>query len=150
MQHIQHVFLADDDADDRVLFYEAIRLCTPSAHCSIANNGTELLEQLNESLVEDHRMVFLDLNMPLINGHESLAAIRRHPKLYNIPVYIYSTSTNQADIDLSLTGGADFYIHKPDSFDYLLDIVRHILSLNRIEHVPAHRDTFVLKTLAGT
>jgi CheY-like chemotaxis protein len=150
MQYIQHVFLADDDADDRVLFYEAIRLCMPAAHCSVANNGTELLEQLNESLLEDHRMVFLDLNMPLKNGHECLAAIRSQPKLCNIPVYIYSTSTNPEDIDLSLAGGADFYIHKPDSFNYLLDIVRHILSLNRVEHVPAQPDTFVLKALAGT
>ncbi len=149
MQHIQHIFLADDDSDDRVLFYEAIRLCVPTAHCSIANNGMELMEHLQESLKSDHRLIFLDLNMPLKNGHECLTEIRNHPDFNNIPVFIYSTSINPADIDESLARGADFYIHKPDSFNYLLDIVKHIISLDRWQHQKPAPEDFVLRAVAG-
>ena len=149
MEYIQHIFLADDDPDDRVLFYEAIRITAPQAHISLAGNGSELVDQLLESIRSDWRMVFLDINMPVQNGHECLQQIRNHPLLCTLPVFIYSTSENPADIDLAYTIGADYYIYKPSSFNYLLDMVRGIFSLNRWVHQRPARNEFVLRSVAG-
>jgi DNA-binding response OmpR family regulator len=142
-----HIFLADDDADDRGLFYEAIRLTLPGAELTMASNGQELLELLVNSIVKLPRMVFLDLNMPIKNGHECLVDIRQHESLKTLPVIIYSTSDSQADIELTFESGADFYIHKPSSFSDLQNIMKKVFSLNRSEHAPTSRDGFVISAI---
>ncbi|HLP21322.1 MAG TPA: response regulator [Chitinophagales bacterium] len=141
-----HVFLADDDADDRVLFYEAIRQTMPHAGMTLANNGFELIELLNNTGTTLPRLVFLDLNMPIKNGHECLAEIRVTETLKNLPVVIYSTSEDPRDIEKAYVQGADFYIHKPNSFNDLLEIVRTVLSFNRTTHMPPVKERFVLKS----
>ncbi|HLP53010.1 MAG TPA: response regulator [Chitinophagales bacterium] len=143
-----HIFLADDDMDDRVLFYEAIRLTTPSAKMTMANNGFELMEALLLHDTSHPPLVFLDLNMPIKNGHECLAEIRASDRLKNLPIIIYSTSSDPRDIDKCYNGGADFYIHKPTSFNDLLELVKIVLNLNRTTHIPPEKEHFVLKSMA--
>jgi len=147
MENPVHIFLADDDADDRALFYEAIRITAPKAVLTTAGNGVEFLEVLSETSTSLPRLIFLDLNMPLKNGHECLLEIRKSEPLKNIPVFIYSTSVNPDDIDKSFNAGADFFIRKPSSFNDLVEIVKALLALKRYEHLPPNRADFVLKTV---
>ena len=146
MQDPIHIFLADDDADDRGLFYEAIRAVYSEAELSQASNGEELIELLFKNSTALPRIIFLDLNMPIKNGHETLAAIRDTEELRSIPVFIYSTSTDPMDIDKSFEGGADFYIAKPSSFNDLKQIIKTVLALNRQTHIPPVKENFVLQT----
>ena len=146
MQKRVHIFLADDDADDRGLFYEAMRVTFLQAQMSLANNGAELIDLLLKTQTGLPRIVFLDLNMPIKNGHETLLIIRNNEILKNIPVFIYSTSTDPEDIQKSFDEGADFYIEKPSSFNDLKNIIKTVLSFNRYSHSPPVKETFVLKS----
>ncbi len=145
MQDPIHIFLADDDADERGVFYEAIRVAFLNAELSSATNGVELLKILQETKTSLPRLVFLDLNMPVKNGHETLCAIRNNEVLKAIPVIIYSTSSDTKDIDKSIEEGADFYITKPASFNDLKYIMKGLARLNRKTHLPTPRGSFVLK-----
>jgi len=53
-------------------------------------------------------LIVLDINMPRLNGKETLAAIRKHPKYQYIPVVVYTTSNNKADEDYCRQLGASW------------------------------------------
>ncbi|MBP6730825.1 MAG: response regulator [Chitinophagales bacterium] len=139
-----HIFLADDDTDERVLFHEAIRLNAIEAELSVAGNGSELLELLLSMPVNATRLVFLDLNMPIKNGYDCLREIRQHETLRTLPVIIYSTSNNQKDINDTFEAGADFYLHKPSSFNDLQSAMRKLIALQRKVHEKTTRENFVI------
>ena len=63
--------------------------------------------------------MFLDLNMPIMNGFECLEAIRSTPHLKDLLVAIYSTSSAERDIEETFEKGANIYIKKPSSFNEL-------------------------------
>ena len=80
-------------------------------------------------------VVFLDLNLPTISGHEVLRTIRSDPKLSHLPVIMLSTSDDPDDILESYRANANSYITKPLGFeplkvvfnkvgDYLLNVVQ--------------------------
>ncbi len=122
------ILLADDDADDRELFAEAVQECGAEIEC--VPNGAKLMKKLRalESMPD---CIFLDLNMPEKGGKECLHEIRRDDKLRNIPVLIYSTSSNKRDIDETYELGANRYVTKPTSFMMLKKTVRELLAMDQ-------------------
>ncbi len=138
-----NIFLADDDPDDREIFLEVISEVVPHVNATIAKNGKELMLLLNEkNVVPD--IIFLDLNMPLMNGQECLVEIRNNDKLKNIPVIIYSTSWSREHIDDTFTKGANFYFPKPDSLTDLKTMISRIFSLDWDEFMKPTKDKFLL------
>jgi CheY-like chemotaxis protein len=131
---VLRIILADDDEDDRDLFEEAI-----SAHAHIqfdkAKDGMELMNKLNSTENVPH-IIFLDLNMPGKNGKKCLEEIRSNKKFSHIPVVIYSTSSNNKDIDDTHALGANLYIRKPNSFQELTEVVKKVFSLDWNEYQP--------------
>jgi CheY-like chemotaxis protein len=126
---IQHLILADDDADDRELFAEAINESGCKVEMEFAEDGNQLLEILQmASTLPD--LIFLDLNMPNKSGKECLDDIRKNERLRHIPVAIYSTSSSMKDIDDTYIRGANVYIRKPSAFNELLIITRKIMTLD--------------------
>jgi CheY-like chemotaxis protein len=108
----------DDDKDDRELLAEALEQIDPSICCINAHDGQELLSMLQQNkILPDY--IFLDVNMPLMDGRQCLAELKKDKKLKNIPVVIYSTTTNTQEIrDLSELGACDF-LSKANSFGEL-------------------------------
>lgn len=129
------IMLADDDADDRDLFAEAVAESGLHTSLSFAEDGIRLLEMLtaNENFPD---VIFLDLNMPNKTGKECLIAIRKNNKLRNIPVVIYSTSSSQKDIDDTWENGANLYIRKPSSFKEMMEIAAKVLALDWDDYKP--------------
>ncbi len=120
------ILLADDDADDRELFAEAVQECGAEIEC--VPNGAKLMRKLRAlSTMPD--CIFLDLNMPEKGGKECLMEIRRDEKLRHLPVLIYSTSSNKRDIDETYELGANRYVTKPTSFMLLKKTVRELLAM---------------------
>ena len=119
----RQIILADDDADDRDLFEEAIASIDPEIGVAMAHDGEELCLMLERNEVHPD-VIFLDLNMPRKNGKECLAEIRGNSNWKDIPVIIYSTSLSQRDIDECFQLGATSYILKPNSFEELKNILR--------------------------
>jgi CheY-like chemotaxis protein len=78
-------------------------------------------------------VIFLDLNMPCLNGYECLDLIRNSKALFDIPVVIFSTSVNRSDILNTYNKGANLYFPKPYSFNHLVDSLRKLFSMEKKE-----------------
>lgn len=115
--------LADDDPDDRGLFCEALEAIDPNITCYYAKDGTEVMKFLDNKELKKPQLIFLDLNMPRMNGWQCLAQLKEHKVYKNIPVLIYSTSTHQRDADIAIDLGALCFFSKPGSFSQLKDIL---------------------------
>ncbi len=140
------VILADDDADDRDLFKEAIESKSLNANLEFAEDGKHLIEILSNSNPLPH-IIFLDLNMPHKSGFECLLEIRQTDRLKHIPVVIYSTSSSIKDIEETFEKGANLYVKKPSSFQDLENITSRVLQLDWNKYKPhASRQQFVFSS----
>jgi CheY-like chemotaxis protein len=115
---MQRILLIDDDADDQLIFKEAIGEITEQVDCVFANNGFEGLSSLIR-LDPAPSLIFLDLNMPIMNGFECLEQIRKNDQWRKIPVIIFSTSNNPADKGRSEKLGAEAFLTKTADFQLL-------------------------------
>ena len=130
------ILMADDDETDRELFEEAIK--TTCADCQIeqVKNGMEALNYLKETRVVPD-LIFLDLNMPVMDGREALVEIKSSEKLKVIPVFILSTSSAQSDVFSSYASGANLFLVKPSTFDGLVQMLRNLVELLEMNLVTA-------------
>lgn len=130
------IILAEDDADDREFFEEALKEISIETTLTTVKDGAELMTVLDENLNEPPppHVIFLDLNMPRKNGIECLKEIRETPKLKNIPVVIFSTSAFPTAIETSYSLGANCFIRKPNSHQLLKKAIETVLALNLWEH----------------
>jgi two-component system chemotaxis response regulator CheY len=83
---------------------------------SVAEDGQVCLDLLAQSLVE---VVLLDWNMPVLDGLETLKAIKGNPAYESVKVLMMTTENKQDKIDLALSCGADEYMMKPLTKDVL-------------------------------
>jgi CheY-like chemotaxis protein len=105
------VLLIDDDDDDQFIFLAALKDVAPASHCYISNNPLEAFQHLH-ARAEVPDMLFLDLNMPMMNGFEFLVILKSDPRFSPIPVIIFSTSDNPEDLDRVKELGALQFITK--------------------------------------
>lgn len=106
------VLYADDDIDDYYFFDEILKKVKPGATCVNARDGEEALKILGE-LVFPPDIVFLDINMPAMDGKKCLKYIKNDGRFACIPVVVYTTSANENDREQCLQLGAERYIIKP-------------------------------------
>ncbi len=121
-------FIADDDSDDREIFIEALKGIDELCNCVTASDGQEALYKLTNWMLQLPDFIFLDLNMPRVNGRQCLIEIKKNNKLSQIPVIIYSTSAQKKDIDETIKLGAAFFLQKPNRFDELSRALANIIS----------------------
>lgn len=120
--------MAEDDPEDQMLVRDAFRMAHPDAALRIVADGEELLDYLHQrgaypDAIRPH-LILLDLNMPRRDGREVLQSIKSHPHLHRIPVVVFTTSGDEADIARTYDLGVNSYIRKPVNFARLIDIVR--------------------------
>ena len=122
-----NVLYADDDVDDREMFCEAIKEIDPSIKVVLGKDGEETLKIL--SVQKDlPDLIFLDINMPRMDGIECLGKIKSDDRLKSIPVIIYSTTSNKGDMTkIALLGASDFIL-KGNSFKNVKDSLDNILA----------------------
>jgi CheY-like chemotaxis protein len=120
-----HILLVDDDSDDQILFCEALKMTDPSSTCEVAGDGEVALEKLATCFDLPDR-VFLDINMPKMDGRACLRAIRADRRLMQLSVTVISTSISPQDKSLFATLGAD-HIVKPNEFGTLIALLRERL-----------------------
>ncbi|RYU93422.1 response regulator [Emticicia agri] len=141
--HNYQIILADDDEDDRIFFKEAMSEAASSVTVKTVSDGIELMNMLSNKLPD---AIFLDLNMPFKNGQECLHEIKNNRRYKNIPVVIYSTSSNVDQINSTFQAGANLYISKPDSYLKLKVILKKVFTLKCEEYKPQpEKEKFVLK-----
>jgi CheY-like chemotaxis protein len=124
-----HIFYTDDDKDDIAIFEDAAAEADKEIKLIANFNGGDLIDLLNNPPPEP-AMVFLDWNMPGKNGEEVLAEIRATESLRDIPILIFSTSSNADNIESARRNGANMYITKPNTFQDIVQIIRHCLKID--------------------
>ena len=128
-----HIFIADDDPEDIEFFEMALKEISGNIKISKAKNGRELLEFV-QIVIPD--LIFLDINMPCMNGLDCLAELRGRRHLEHVPIIMYSTATNETHINQSYTLGANRYIKKPIHFTTIREQLSQVLALNLRDLLP--------------
>ncbi|HEU5148686.1 MAG TPA: response regulator [Chryseosolibacter sp.] len=118
-----HILLINDDPDDHEIFESVIELILPSARCSSVLSGQRAIEKLIDGSLRPH-IIFLDLNMPLMNGKQFLLEVRNHPEIATIPVIVLTTSSDAGNVAETKQLGAKYFITKPDRFSQWEDALR--------------------------
>lgn len=118
----QKVLYVDDDADDRMLLSDAFRVASPTYQTIEVGSGPEALKYLTEES-QLPCLVILDLNMPGMSGKELLYEMRKNEKLRQLPVVVFTTSSNPSDQKEFAAMGIDM-ITKPASFAELTKMVK--------------------------
>ncbi len=120
-------FIVDDDIDDQEIFMAAVNEVDESIHCITASDCEEALQLLKHEMTELPDYIFLDLNMPRIDGRQCLTELKKESKLRSIPVIIYSTSSLKKDIEETASLGAAHFLVKPNKFDELCSALSDII-----------------------
>ena len=128
------IYLADDDADDCMLFEDALKEICVSTELTTANDGVELMTLMESSVPPAPDIIFLDLNMPRKNGFECLELIRKTKKWKDIPIVIFSTTGQEEMIKKVYEQGASYFVQKPGSFIKLKQAISHILDIDWTNH----------------
>ncbi len=115
--------LIDDDQDDQEIFMIALKDSGQHVKCYMANNAVLGLKQLDSDPAKVPDYIFLDLNMPGMNGKQCLEEIKSRPFLKDVPVVIFSTSSRPQDIKETQSMGAAAFITKPSSIRSLTKIL---------------------------
>ena len=111
------IMIIDDDPDETAIFCEAIETFDSNVQCINFNQPEKALEYLQNQQSVLPNWIFLDLNMPRIDGIECLKRIKTINHLSSVPVIMYSTSSLKADIENTKKLGANGYLIKPDNFE---------------------------------
>jgi|SRR5450432_2262183 len=128
LKRAKRILLVDDDADDQLYFKDAINEISPDLQFEVARNGQEALATIGIPPPPD--LIFLDLNMPIMNGYECLTALKKTAPYNQIPVVIFTTSKNEQDIQRSKKLGASLFFTKPSNFKLLCNKLDKILQLD--------------------
>ncbi len=128
MKSTKRILLVDDDADDQLYFLDAITEIYPDMECRVANNGIEALKEVQVPPPFD--VIFLDLNMPIMNGFECLNNLKLQENYRDIPVVIFTTSKSSKDIQQTKELGASLYFTKPTSFSMLCSKLKIIFDID--------------------
>lgn len=141
-----NIFLADDDADDRMLFEDALREICLLSKLTTVKDGLQLMLVLDITVPPPPDVIFLDLNMPKKNGFECLDEIKKTSKLKNIPIVIFSTSAEPEAVNKVYQQGAHYYMCKPGSFLLLKKAIKQVLAIDWKAHLTQPlKDNFLLK-----
>ncbi|MGZ3899534.1 MAG: response regulator [Bacteroidia bacterium] len=112
MKNIRTLMIIDDDRDDIYFFLKAVKKLPEEFDCIAAENGVKALEKLNsENELPD--FIFLDLNMPCMDGLSCINELKKSNKFKHIPVIIYSTSSSGSEKQALKNSGAAYYLSKP-------------------------------------
>lgn len=122
----QNILLIDDDEDDQEIFLTALESTRKPVRCTVLDSARKALRQIIQGEIEAD-LIFLDLNMPLMNGQQFLTEIKKDEQLRKIPVVILSTSSNAATAIQVKQLGACHFFTKPDRFEDLVAILNEVL-----------------------
>ena len=123
-----NVLLIDDDEDDREVFSSAIAMMDECPDCIVLEDAAAALLKLEKKLLTPD-VIFLDLNMPRMDGRDFLIKIKEKESLAHIPIVLFSTSSYLESVKSDTLKGTDF-IAKPDSFRELKTILQEYLYTN--------------------
>ena len=121
------ILLVDDDVDCRMLIRDAIAECKVSNKVYEVSTGQEALDFLDRkgpyANVPRPGLIYLDIEMPVMNGQETLQRIRANPDLREVPVVMMTGVADEGQMKLAAINGANSYTIKPANAEQFLRTV---------------------------
>ena len=118
------ILVADDEADVRNLLVMIFR--DAGYQVISAKNGKEAVEL---AIQETPDLIFLDILMPVMNGFDACALLKKNPATKNTFIAFLTAKDMPQDWDRGLQSEADVYIAKPFNNERLLFVARELLAL---------------------
>lgn len=126
---VKNILHIDDDAEIHEIFSDALQEVSDDLNYHPLTDAKEALDRLRDKKLTPD-VIFLDLNMPKMNGQEFLAEVKNCSTLSTIPVVVFSTSTHMGTIEFMKRLGAKGFATKPESYSELIKALSSILSGN--------------------
>lgn len=122
------VVYADDDPDDIELVEESFRQFANNVEVKTFQNGSQALSYLRNLPDEDLLpcLIILDVNMPVLNGKETLVRLRQMEKYEGVPAVLFTTSSMPLDKAFAKHYGAGF-VTKPLGFKQMEIITKEFI-----------------------
>jgi CheY-like chemotaxis protein len=125
--HGRIILIADDDIDDQEMIADSFHDIDPNCKVEVVSNGQQAISRLENTGLPMPRLVVLDLNMPILDGMETLSRIRKNPSFQNIPIVVFTTSNSKESRNKSLHLGAMDYIVKPNDYVGLMEVTTKMM-----------------------
>lgn len=125
-----NIYLAEDDPDDQYFIKASLEADGADVELNCFFNGRQLLNALEQLINIDSplpHLVLLDINMPQLDGVQTLELLKANPNLAHLPVLIYTTSRSEEDIRRVYSLGASAYIVKPLSFGEIQEKFKRVI-----------------------
>jgi CheY-like chemotaxis protein len=119
--------LIDDDFDDQELFGHALKHLDVSVDFVTANDGIHAIEKLKADPNLNPYFIFVDVDMPRMNGVECIVEIKKISRVKNVPVYLYSTYADPKTIKAGRKSGAVDIVVKAHNMKELEQTLAKIL-----------------------
>ena len=123
----KHIFLIDDDEDELEIFDEALKTLPLPCKCTYADSADHAMQML-QYLTPD--LIFIDINMPKLNGFDFLTEIKKNAHLKDIPLFMYSNGIDKEIQAKAIKMGAAGCIKKSNSIKSLTEDLRKIVGLS--------------------
>jgi CheY-like chemotaxis protein len=122
----RNILLIDDDQDDTQFFVKAVQAVNKEAVCLTSENPVKALKEL-ETTEQLPDIIFLDYNMPAVNGLEFLKRMGQIERLKNIEVIVLSTPPEEVMVPwLDRNNIRVKYISKPVRMEELQEILKDL------------------------
>lgn len=123
---VRNILLIDDDPEELDIFIEALQGIRPDINCLYSRGAEAAINLLRHNHPD---MIFIDINMPKINGFECLVRIKQIPIAQGIDVFLYSNYIDENLCKEAIVKGAKECIKKPISILLLRNMLKRILKV---------------------
>ena len=122
------ILCVDDDSDDLQLLHETLKDTREDFEVIEAHNGKQAIDTLHRLRNDGTQpcLIILDINMPVLNGKETLSLIKKDEGLKNIPVVVFTTSGSDSDKNFCGFHGVEM-VTKPPNFQSFKNVVQKLL-----------------------
>jgi CheY-like chemotaxis protein len=120
MERVRHIFLIEDNAGDVLLIRQILQQQQIPVRIHVARDGAQALFMLAEGRFQPD-LILLDLNLPKVSGYCFLEQSKS-----KVPVVVFSSSSNPADIQGSVELGAKEFVQKPTDLQEYAECVSRI------------------------
>ena len=121
------IVYADDDIDDKTWINEACKKINSSLNFKFLESGKEVMKFLQNIMDGNYpSLIVLDMNMPALDGKQTLKLLKSEPAYKHIPVAILTSSSSKLDIEVCKKLGASLFLTKPDTQAEWQQVIRQL------------------------